>query len=212
MFCAATSSVISLIFSVLFSVYRWRTQGALRLHLCPSVLIHLLELVAPSQVHQDGIKLLIAKMRAVHQHQAVLDHQRIVLSAWVLWPISLLPTVVAISSVLYAFWNGQRWVDFISDRVCISSYSPNQLLTLIIDCAIFNVFSNCIPANKHSCLTHVLWLQVKAECPLCKVAFDSIIHNVRSQDDYDQYHVVRQPPPMAPTLSSVVLYSRYIFQ
>lgn len=97
-------------------------------------------------------------------------------------------------------------------RVCISSYSPNQLLTLIIDYAIFNVFSNCIPANKHTCLTHVLWLQVKAECPLCKVAFDSIIHNVRSQDDYDQYHVVRQPPPMAPTLSSVVLYSRYIFQ
>ncbi|KAJ1524195.1 hypothetical protein ONE63_010717 [Megalurothrips usitatus] len=35
------------------------------------------------------------------------------------------------------------------------------------------------------------WSKVKAECPLCKVAFDSIIHNVRSQDDYDQYHVVR---------------------
>ncbi|KAK3913511.1 E3 ubiquitin-protein ligase Topors [Frankliniella fusca] len=52
------------------------------------------------------------------------------------------------------------------------------------------------------------WSKVKAECPLCKVAFDSIIHNVRSQDDYDQYHVVRQPPQRAPADSSVVLYAR----
>lgn len=44
---------------------------------------------------------------------------------------------------------------------------------------------------------------MKAECPLCKVAFESIIHNVRSQDDYDQYHIVRQAPQ---GFSSVVLF------
>lgn len=33
------------------------------------------------------------------------------------------------------------------------------------------------------------YLQVKAECPLCKQPFKSIIHNVRSNLDYDQYHL-----------------------
>lgn len=32
-------------------------------------------------------------------------------------------------------------------------------------------------------------LQVKPECPLCKQSFKSIIHNVRSNEDYDQYHL-----------------------
>ncbi|KAK3612351.1 hypothetical protein CHS0354_011069 [Potamilus streckersoni] len=35
------------------------------------------------------------------------------------------------------------------------------------------------------------WSKVKAECPLCKQSFKSIVHNVRSYDDYDQYHVPR---------------------
>jgi len=34
-----------------------------------------------------------------------------------------------------------------------------------------------------------LVLQVKPECPLCKQSFKSIIHNVRSNEDYDQYHL-----------------------
>ncbi|ELU06401.1 hypothetical protein CAPTEDRAFT_223035 [Capitella teleta] len=33
------------------------------------------------------------------------------------------------------------------------------------------------------------WSKVKAVCPLCKQPFKSIIHNVRSIEDYDQYHV-----------------------
>ena len=33
------------------------------------------------------------------------------------------------------------------------------------------------------------WSKVKPECPLCKQKFKSIIHNVRSLDDYDQHHV-----------------------
>lgn len=40
------------------------------------------------------------------------------------------------------------------------------------------------------CFTCLLeWSKVKAECPLCKQAFKSIIHNVRSIEDYDQYHL-----------------------
>ncbi|XP_045160535.2 E3 ubiquitin-protein ligase Topors-like [Mercenaria mercenaria] len=37
----------------------------------------------------------------------------------------------------------------------------------------------------------VEWSKVKAECPLCKQSFKSIVHNVRSYDDYDQYHIPR---------------------
>ena len=35
----------------------------------------------------------------------------------------------------------------------------------------------------------VEWAKVKAVCPLCKAPFKSIIHNVRSIEDYDQYHL-----------------------
>ncbi|KAL4235668.1 hypothetical protein ACF0H5_004063 [Mactra antiquata] len=37
----------------------------------------------------------------------------------------------------------------------------------------------------------VEWSKVKAECPLCKQPFKSIVHNVRSYKDYDQYHIPR---------------------
>ncbi|XP_041358462.1 E3 ubiquitin-protein ligase Topors-like isoform X2 [Gigantopelta aegis] len=36
------------------------------------------------------------------------------------------------------------------------------------------------------------WSKIKPECPLCKQPFKSIIHNVRSYEDYDQYHLERQ--------------------
>lgn len=39
------------------------------------------------------------------------------------------------------------------------------------------------------------WSKVKAECPLCKQSFKSIIHNVRSIEDYDQYHLRSEEPP-----------------
>lgn len=32
-------------------------------------------------------------------------------------------------------------------------------------------------------------LQIKAECPLCKQGFKSIIHNVKSMDKYEEYKV-----------------------
>ncbi|XP_034236011.1 E3 ubiquitin-protein ligase Topors [Thrips palmi] len=53
------------------------------------------------------------------------------------------------------------------------------------------------------------WSKVKAECPLCKVAFASIIHNVRSQDDYDVDTVIREPqrPPPHPHLYTTYMPS-----
>lgn len=57
------------------------------------------------------------------------------------------------------------------------------------------------------CFTCLLqWSRIKTECPLCKQTFKSIIHNVRSEEDYDQYHVPRelaaQPPP--PTTGATI--------
>ena len=37
------------------------------------------------------------------------------------------------------------------------------------------------------------WAKQKAVCPLCKQKFKSIIHSVRSLDDYDQYYIENNP-------------------
>lgn len=43
------------------------------------------------------------------------------------------------------------------------------------------------------CFTCLLqWSKIKTECPLCKQTFKSIIHNVRSLHEYDQYLVPRE--------------------
>ncbi|XP_054719042.1 E3 ubiquitin-protein ligase Topors-like [Uloborus diversus] len=49
---------------------------------------------------------------------------------------------------------------------------------------------SCFHMFCFTCL--VEWSKIKAECPLCKQRFKSIVHNVRSARDYDQYHI--QPP------------------
>ncbi|XP_046865428.1 E3 ubiquitin-protein ligase Topors isoform X2 [Drosophila willistoni] len=41
------------------------------------------------------------------------------------------------------------------------------------------------------------WSKVKPECPLCKQPFKTIIHNVRTLDDYDRYPVQSSTPPVA---------------
>ncbi len=46
---------------------------------------------------------------------------------------------------------------------------------------------NCFHMFCFVCLLE--WSKVKAVCPLCKQPFKSIIHNVRSIEDYDQYHL-----------------------
>ncbi|CAK9817348.1 E3 ubiquitin-protein ligase Topors [Anthophora quadrimaculata] len=49
------------------------------------------------------------------------------------------------------------------------------------------------------CFTCLLqWSKIKTECPLCKQTFKSIIHNVRSEEDYDQYHVSRELATLDP--------------
>lgn len=45
------------------------------------------------------------------------------------------------------------------------------------------------------------WSKVKAECPLCKQPFRSIIHNVTAMNQYDEYIVQTQQPPMQPQQS-----------
>ncbi|XP_015585416.1 E3 ubiquitin-protein ligase Topors [Cephus cinctus] len=60
---------------------------------------------------------------------------------------------------------------------------------------------SCLHQFCFNCLLR--WSKIKTECPLCKQTFKSIIHNVRSEEDYDQYHVPRElasqiPPPQTP--------------
>ncbi|XP_077500174.1 uncharacterized protein LOC144110976 [Amblyomma americanum] len=53
---------------------------------------------------------------------------------------------------------------------------------------------SCFHTFCFACLAE--WAKVKAECPLCKQRFKSIIHSVRSLEDYDQYFVseLQRPP------------------
>lgn len=46
---------------------------------------------------------------------------------------------------------------------------------------------SCFHMFCFTCL--VEWSKVKPECPLCKKSFSSIVHNVRSFKEYDQYYV-----------------------
>ncbi|XP_035211360.1 E3 ubiquitin-protein ligase Topors-like [Stegodyphus dumicola] len=46
---------------------------------------------------------------------------------------------------------------------------------------------SCFHMFCFTCL--VEWSKVKPECPLCKQKFKSIVHNVRSDLDYDQYYI-----------------------
>ncbi|XP_013783210.2 E3 ubiquitin-protein ligase Topors-like isoform X2 [Limulus polyphemus] len=52
---------------------------------------------------------------------------------------------------------------------------------------------SCFHTFCFACL--VEWSKIKAECPLCKQSFRSIIHNVRSLEDYDQYLINVQNVP-----------------
>lgn len=55
----------------------------------------------------------------------------------------------------------------------------------------YNLFFSCkINGINWICLFFIFSLQIKPECPLCKQAFKSIIHNVTSMDKYDKYKVV----------------------
>ncbi|XP_056432225.1 E3 ubiquitin-protein ligase Topors-like [Gadus chalcogrammus] len=51
------------------------------------------------------------------------------------------------------------------------------------------------------------WSHNKAECPLCKQAFTSILHSVRSHDDFKEY-TLRPPPPTNASLAATVAMRR----
>lgn len=59
---------------------------------------------------------------------------------------------------------------------------------------------SCLHQFCFGCLLQ--WSKIKTECPLCKQSFTSIIHNVRSEKDYDQYHVPRELAQNLPLLST----------
>nr|XP_050023026.1 E3 ubiquitin-protein ligase Topors-like [Dermacentor andersoni] len=59
---------------------------------------------------------------------------------------------------------------------------------------------SCFHTFCFSCLLE--WSKVKAECPLCKQRFKSIVHNVRSFEDYDQYFVHNDAPQASSTASA----------
>ncbi|KAH9366693.1 hypothetical protein HPB48_021194 [Haemaphysalis longicornis] len=57
---------------------------------------------------------------------------------------------------------------------------------------------SCFHTFCFACLAE--WAKVKAECPLCKQRFESIIHSVRSLEDYDQYFVSELQRPSLSTM------------
>lgn len=61
---------------------------------------------------------------------------------------------------------------------------------------------SCLHQFCFTCL--VQWSKIKTECPLCKQTFKSIIHNVRSEMDYDQYHVPHDINPVLPTTAATL--------
>lgn len=63
---------------------------------------------------------------------------------------------------------------------------------------------SCFHQFCFACLAE--WAKVKAECPLCKQRFKSIIHSVRSLEDYDQYFV--SDLQRAPAYSMQVVFER----
>lgn len=66
--------------------------------------------------------------------------------------------------------------------ICLSDTIENKSFT-----------DSCFHTFCFVCL--VEWSKVKAVCPLCKQSFKSIIHNVRTLDDYDRYDIPTEPPP-----------------
>ena len=81
----------------------------------------------------------------------------------------------------------------ISDSDSDGTKSPEARCSVCLGHIENKSFSNtCFHTFCYICILE--WSKVKAVCPLCKQPFTCIIHNVRSNDDYDQ-HVVKQSRP-----------------
>ncbi|XP_041974838.1 E3 ubiquitin-protein ligase Topors-like [Aricia agestis] len=74
---------------------------------------------------------------------------------------------------------------------CRGSPPPNCAICLGT-CRNKSFTDSCLHQFCFKCL--LTWSRVKAVCPLCKQNFRSIIHNVRSNHQYEEYMVEQQPP------------------
>jgi len=63
------------------------------------------------------------------------------------------------------------------------------------------------------CFTCLLeWSKVKPECPLCKQEFSAILHNIRSNEDYDE-HKIEIMEPEEPDLSALdLVHNRFRYR
>ncbi|KAJ8977023.1 hypothetical protein NQ317_013472 [Molorchus minor] len=74
-----------------------------------------------------------------------------------------------------------------------NSSSPPPNCAICLGCCTNKCFSDsCMHQFCFKCLLE--WSKIKAECPLCKQPFRRIIHNVKSNEEYDE-HVVEITPP-----------------
>lgn len=63
---------------------------------------------------------------------------------------------------------------------------------------------SCLHQFCFNCLLE--WSKIKAECPLCKQSFKSIIHNVKSEREFEEY-LVQQPLHYNLMLSEPIRFS-----
>ncbi|XP_046439658.1 E3 ubiquitin-protein ligase Topors-like [Daphnia pulex] len=71
--------------------------------------------------------------------------------------------------------------------------------------------NNCLHEFCFTCLLE--WSKVKPECPLCKQPFTSIIHNVRSNQEYDEHKIpVPEPEPDDLDLFGQLLHHRFRYR
>ncbi|XP_032788026.1 E3 ubiquitin-protein ligase Topors isoform X2 [Daphnia magna] len=69
--------------------------------------------------------------------------------------------------------------------------------------------NNCLHEFCFTCLLE--WSKVKPECPLCKQAFTSIIHNVRPNHEYDE-HKIPLVEPQEPDLFDELLHHPFRYR
>lgn len=67
---------------------------------------------------------------------------------------------------------------------------------------------SCLHQFCFACLLQ--WSKVKPECPLCKQLFKSIIHNVKSMKEYDEYMIRTQPITIYESLPNEIHRVNYI--
>ncbi|XP_044736245.1 E3 ubiquitin-protein ligase Topors-like [Chrysoperla carnea] len=78
-------------------------------------------------------------------------------------------------------------------KLQLSSSPPPNCAICLSDCDNKSFTDRCMHQFCFACLLR--WSKVKAECPLCKQPFKSIIHTVRSNSDYEELAILSAQPP-----------------